>query len=463
MTSLITNFLKSYKVNKLFNLLKNSYILSLPSILGILLAILAIPVHLQINGKSDYGNYIFFHFIISFGLLLNIGLNKIVAIELAKKRFIIEIIRQSLGLTFKIIFIILLISIILFLALKVNYNFFTLGIGLSTTVIYLTLEGILQGFKNFKLLSGVNFIFYTLSLNIPSIFLMINNNLDFENLIKISILFKFFSIILILLYLQRYFNGRYDKNSKYNFILKFKKYSKWYSLHLLNLQIFDFMDKYLIKLFMGPIALAVYSIPYQLAGKLTIFSKSISAVLLPEISQSNEKTNFNYSLNIYTFIIPLFILILFPFLEKLLIFWLKDQYSNTILNLTKIFLIISWISGISHILITYFEGKKKIKFNSMLEIYFLAPFIFLLSYILFEFKNLILISFVLLIKECMLIIFRTNKIKKQIDILNAIYFNIVIVIINLIINMYYEDYFYYSFIILILFSTFLITKKRFKK
>ena len=135
MTSLITNFLKSYKINKLFNLLKNSYILSLPSILGILLAILAIPVHLQINGKSDYGNYIFFHFIISFGLLLNIGLNKIVAIELAKKRFIIEIIRQSLGLTFKIIFIILLISIILFLALKVNYNFFTLGIGLSTTVI----------------------------------------------------------------------------------------------------------------------------------------------------------------------------------------------------------------------------------------------------------------------------------------------------------------------------------------
>ena len=58
-------------------------------------------------------------------------------------------------------------------------------------------------------------------------------------------------------------------------------------------------------------------------------------------------------------VIPIFILITFPFLEKLLIFWLQDQYSKKILELTKIFLIVSWISGISHILITFFEGKKK--------------------------------------------------------------------------------------------------------
>ena len=64
---------------------------------------------------------------------------------------------------------------------------------------------------------------------------------------------------------------------------------------MLNLQIFDFVDKYLIKIFIGPAALAIYSIPYQLAGKLTILSKSISAVLLPEISFSSEKTNFNHS------------------------------------------------------------------------------------------------------------------------------------------------------------------------
>ena len=463
MNNLNTKFSQSNKINKLSYLLKNSTILSLPSFIGIILAIIAIPVHLQINGKSDYGNYIFFHFIISFGLLLNIGINKIVAVELAKRKFVVEIIKQSLKLSLNIIFIIAIISVMSCFIFEKYYNIFTIGIGLSITIIYLTLDGILQGFKKFKLLSIVNFIFYTLSLNLPSICLLLDNTLDFESLIIFSIFLKIFSIIIILIYINKFYTIESNKNSKYNFIIKFKKYSKWYSLHMLNLQIFDFMDKYLIKIFIGPVALAIYSIPYQLAGKLTILSKSISAVLLPEISYNNEKTNFNYSLSIFTFITPLFILSIFPFLDEVLVLWLKDQYSIEILYLTKIFLIVAWVSGISHILITYFEAKKKIKFNTILELYFLFPFLILLSYILFEFKNLILISFVLLIKECALIIFRTNKIKQTIDLLSLIYLNILIVVFNLIINIYYNEYFYYSFISLILFNSFLIIKKSLKK
>ena len=463
MINLNSKFSQSNKINKLLNLHKNSYILSLPSILGIILALVAIPVHLQINGKSDYGNYIFFHFVISFGLLLNLGINKIVAIEIAKRRFIIDIINQCLKLSFKIILVILLMSLIVHSQFRDNYNIFIIGIGLSITVFYLTLESILQGFKNFKLLSIVNFVFYTLSLNVPSIFLLLNNNLDFKSLIKFSIFLKLFSILVILFYLKKFFKSNHKKNSKYNFSLNFKKYSKWYSLHLLNQQIFDFMDKYLIKIFIGPVALAIYSIPYQLAGKLTILSKSISAVLLPEISYSKEKSSFNHSLNSFAFIIPIFILITFPFLEKLLIFWLQDQYSKKILELTKIFLIVSWISGISHILITFFEGKKKIKLNTIIEIYLLFPFLLTLFYVLIKYENLIFISFILLLKECMLMFFRTNKIKENIYKLHSIYLNIIIVIINLIVNIYYNQYFLYSFILLILFNSFLIVKMRSRK
>ena len=160
MINLNSKFSQSNKINKLLNLHKNSYILSLPSILGIILALVAFPVQLQINGKSDYGNYIFFHFVISFGLLLNLGINKIVAIEIAKRRFIIDIINECLKLSFKIILVILLISLILHSQLRDYYNIFIIGIGLSITVFYLTLESILQGFKNFKLLSIVNFVFY---------------------------------------------------------------------------------------------------------------------------------------------------------------------------------------------------------------------------------------------------------------------------------------------------------------
>ena len=73
----------------------------------------------------------------------------------------------------------------------------------------------------------------------------------------------------------------------------------------MNTQIFEILDKYLIKIFIGPSALALYSIPYQLAGKITIFSKSISAVLLPEISRGN-KLKEKILINLLIFILLVF-------------------------------------------------------------------------------------------------------------------------------------------------------------
>ena len=183
----------------------------------------------------------------------------------------------------------------------------------------------------------------------------------------------------------------------------------------MNIQVFDILDKYLIKIFIGPAALAIYSIPYQLAGKISTFSKSISAVLLPEISRENQnnKNNFNQSIDIYSLIMPILLLLIFPFLENFLSFWLKNQFSKQILDLTKIFLIIAWLGGISHILITYFEGKKQIKYNTLLELYLIIPFLIAILTTLFMSKNLIYISFILFAKEIILLLFRSQKIKKK--------------------------------------------------
>ena len=92
----------------LFLLLNNSTLLTMPSLAGILLALFAIPIHLQLNGKVDYGNYIFFHFIIFFGLLLNLGINKIITIEISKNKYVSKIIKQSINLSVYISIIILL-------------------------------------------------------------------------------------------------------------------------------------------------------------------------------------------------------------------------------------------------------------------------------------------------------------------------------------------------------------------
>ncbi len=455
-------FLKLSQLNKFdtrFNLLKNTSILSLPSILGIFVALVSIPIHLNISGKSDYGSYIFFHFIFSFGLLLNFGLNKIVVIELAQRKNISLVIKKSLFFSFFTFCILVGLSLVSNLFFK-NLNYLlTISIGIGITIIYITFEGILQGLKKFKFLSIGNFIFYTLSLNIPSISLLFIET-DFTNLIKISIIIKLISITLILINLKKYFLTK--ENLNYNLKIKIRKYSKWYFLHNSNIQIYDFVDKYLINFFLGPIALAIYSIPYQLAGKITIFSKSIAAVLLPDISSGKEIKNFYYSLNIYSFIIPLLLLSIFPFLDEILIFWLKNEYSTQILNLTKVFLIISWISGISHILIAYFEGKKKIKFNTILEITLVIPFLICLILILVGFENLLYISLVLLIKEYLLFILRSNKIKRNVKSLINVYINVFFVILILIISINYEQFFLISMFFLLIFNSIVLAKKVYK-
>ena len=452
----------SNKYKNLFLLLKNSALLTMPSIIGILLALIAIPVHLKVNGKVDYGNYIFFHFIIFFGLLLNFGINKIVTIEIAKNKNISKIIKQSIYISIFLSSVVFVLGIILSYFSKNFFYFSTITFGLSATVLYLTFDGILQGLKRFKSLSVSNFIFYTISLNLPSISLIYQNN-SFEKLIVFSIIIKIFALLICVNTLQIYVKEKIVSN--YNFFNVIKKYSKWYFLFNLNIQVFDILDKYLIKIFIGPAALAIYSIPYQLAGKITTFSKSISAVLLPEISygKQKDKINFNQSINFYTFIMPILLLLIFPILENLLSIWLKNQYSEKILDLTKIFIIIAWLSGISHILITYFEGKKQIKYNTLLELYLIFPFIIVLLIVLLKFKNLIYISAILFAKEIILLLFRSQKIKTKIENLYTIYSLIIMVSINLIISIKYEIYFIYSYLILFFFSAVIFYREYNKK
>ena len=104
--------------------------------------------------------------------------------------------------------------------------------------------------------------------------------------------------------------------------------------------------------------MAIYSIPQQLTGKLSIISKAFSAFLLPNMSNKNQQYEFFYSLEVFIKYIPILIFILFPFYPIILSIWLGNQYSVEIYELTKIFSLIAIYSCISHILITKFEADQ---------------------------------------------------------------------------------------------------------
>ena len=442
------------------NLIKNSLILSLPGILSILISLTSIPVHLNIAGAENYANYIIFHFFLFFTNLLNFGIGKSVVISInnfqSKNK---EISYQGIKYTFIVFLFIFLISLIyFFISQNYNYHLIILNVdlifiilGTMCTIWFLTFEGIFQGNEKYKSLSLYNFLFYSLSLALPSLLLLFNETLISNDLIKISILIKFITILLMLANLH--INKLIIKSSNKILLENLKKNSKWISLNVVLIQFYDIFDKYVIKFFLGPIALVNYSIPQQLTGKLSIISKGFSAFLLPKLSKK-EKRNDDFSLSIDIFLkyISFLIFILFPFYDYLLTFWLGNQSNDKIVFLSKIFSISVIYACVSHILITKFEASKKLKKNIKIEILILPFFLISLIYLNANNFSLIATCSLILVKEYILLTVRFFILRKNLKKIKFYYFSTLIFIPILYLSVSDNKLYYLSIILLFIYN-----------
>ena len=150
------------KINK--HLYKNSFLLSLPGLISIFLSLISIPFHIKIAGLDNYGNYLFFHFILSLSFLLNFGLAKTLVIAMNKNSQKKKEITYN-GLKYGCIICLILILIFFFVSnlnlindvFPFSKNFFIIGLIIS--IIYLVFESIYQGNKFFKYIVLSNFFF----------------------------------------------------------------------------------------------------------------------------------------------------------------------------------------------------------------------------------------------------------------------------------------------------------------
>ena len=439
------------------NLIKKSSILSLPGLISIFISLSSIPVHLNLAGPESYGNYIIFHFILMLSVTLNLGIGKSTAISInnfpkENKKISFKAIKYSMNISCLIFLTYCCLVLINFFIIK-NSNFyvysFLLLIGSIITIFFISIEGILQGNRKFEIVSVLNLFFFSLSFSVPSLLLLINNNFSLVELIMFSILIKLTTVILIFIII---YNKKYIKKSKSKILfINLKRNSKWITLNGILTQFYDLLDKYLIKYFLGPVALTIYTVPQQLTGKLSIFSKSFSAFLLPDLSKKKvDNVDFEYSLKIFTCILPLTIFILFPFYEIILKFWLTKSFNKEILDLTKIFSLSVIFSCISHILVTKFEATKKLDKNLKIELLLLPIFLVSLVILVVQKNSLLSISILILIKEFILCILRLNFLKKEVRYFYDYCLITVVLIIILFLSFFNQILFYASLIILFL-------------
>jgi O-antigen/teichoic acid export membrane protein len=412
-----------YKSNKKFFL--NSFFSGLPGFISILLSLLSIPIYLKYGGTKEYGSYIFLHFLSFVGQIFNLGLGKISAITIVQNKRVDDNSWILLKKTIKNSLTIFFVLIILFIINKFYFFFSSYILLLSIlsiviTIIFVTIEGVFQGKRLFVKLMLINLFFYGISLSLPP-FLLIFYHASYKSIFFISLIIKIAVIVMSTFYLFRkkplkfFFKKRPELNYYFN--------QKWFSISNMLSIAYDFADKYLIKIFIGPVALAFYSIPQQLTGKLSIISKGISAVLLPTIAFEKKKLltkDFLLSLKIFIFIVPVIIFLLFNLFDIFFSFWLRNNSNNEIINLAKIFSIITWVSCMSHLIITYYEGSGIIKKNTMIEIKF-YPFFLSFLFIAVLNKNLFLITIVILLKEIFLFFLRSITLSKGVRIIKYSY------------------------------------------
>ena len=442
------------RINK--NLYKNSFLLSLPGMFSIFLSLLSIPFHIKIAGFENYGDYLFFHFVLSISFLLNMGLAKTLVIGINKNpKYKAQIIYEGLKYCFFICLILILVFVLInrlsFFDNLIPFSKKYFFIGLILSVIYLIFEAIYQANKLFLNLALSNFIFYSLSLSLPSILMIYYGYIDLDRLILISILIKFLILIIMFTII---INKKLVEKSKKKILLKYIKVnSLWITLFNLLVQFYEMFDKYVVSIFLGPISLSLYSIPQQITGKLTIISRAFASYLLPYLSSCKKNLDFNQSINIFLSYIPLIIFSLFPFYEMFLQLWLGSNYDPRILNLTKIFSLVAIFSSNSHILITRFEADQTSKKNFYYELIILPFFLFFLFFFVNSYKSLLYISYLILFKETILLFIRLLNLKNKISFLEKFYINIVSFLILLILSTL-NYFFFYILILMILFMNF---------
>ncbi len=434
---------------KLYRLIKNSSILSTPGILSIFLSLISIPIHLEISGVESYGNYVVFHFLLVISLILNFGIGKSITVSInnvPKKNK--EIAYHGLKYTFFIIFFLIIIFYLLyffkeffFIKNLVPYEILNLvALGIIISILYLSLEGILQGNQKFKSLSICNFIFFSLSISLPSISLLFFKNFLLNDLVIFSLVIKFLTILIMFLIIFK--NSLISKAKNKVLIINLKNNSRWLTLNNLLIQFYDLSDKYLVKIFLGPVAIATYSIPQQLTGKLSIFSKGFSAFLLPNLSKKNQDiVSFNFTLKIFLIIIPIIIFFTFPLFDFFLDYWLKNNYNKEILILTKVFSLCSIFACASHLLITKFEATKTLNKNLRIEILLIPVFLIYLYYLTSNSFSLIYVGILILFKEWILLIIRLNLLRKNINNLKLYYLFSILFLISLYFSIYFEKFF----------------------
>ena len=135
------------------------------------------------------------------------------------------------------------------------------------------------------------------------------------------------------------------------------------------------------------------------------------------------------------------ILVILPFFENLLSWWLKEGFKIEMFKLFELFLLLTFLGSCSSILVSMYEASSIEKKNTILETYSILPF--LIGIIIgIYLKSIYFFVFILILKEFILLNLRILKLKKSILNYKTLMFQILLSS-SAFLLFYFENYYFY--------------------
>ena len=177
-------------------------------------------------------------------------------------------------------------------------------------------------------------------------------------------------------------------------------------------------------------------------------------------SKQKFKVKYNiFNSNLYGFFyfVGLILIIINPYVDQLLIWWLEDSANLKLIYLFKIFLLISFYICITSLISTFIDtesqSKKNFEIESLILIFFILGLI-----ISVYFKNLNYFAFTILVRAIFAFILKAYYIKKYILNFNIFLIKNIIFVMILISSIRDESYFFYFLTFLLILICLILAK-----
>ncbi len=220
------------------------------------------------------------------------------------------------------------------------------------------LSGALHGRQKFFAMNLVTFIGSTLAQLFP-LAVAANGNIGLDFLVPATLLAQLVTLTLNLAQCQRHVPITLRPKFKFEYVRSLISFGGWVSLSSLFAPLLTAIDRTIIGIISGLTAVTQFTIPYQLASKLTILSASYSSALFPQMSgeQAGVRTGLlPERIRVLSTTTAPFCIVACYLAEWFFSIWISAEFAQKVTSLTLFLVLGFYFNSLAVVLFNYVQA-----------------------------------------------------------------------------------------------------------